>query len=464
MRIGRRAVLRYAGLTGVAGLMGDALGMPALPPMAKTRAGMVSGYVAGRVVGFKGIPYGADTRTTRFQAPKAVVAWTGVKACTEWGARAPQQQADRKGVGQVEAGFRALEGATEHYHLPSDEGAQSEDCLHVNVWTPRLADGKKRAVLFYIHGGAYNNGTGNAALYDGERLAERGDVVVVSVNHRLNAFGFLYLAEMAGLESKYKDSGNVGMMDLVLALEWVRDNIAEFGGDPGRVTIFGQSGGGAKCATLMAMPSAKGLFHRVLTMSGQQVWAAPKGLSAKRAEAALAAMGVTGEVTAEKLDALTVEQIQLGARTTGNWLPVRDDAVLYRDPFCTRRSEDECGRADDSGEYEGRDSGVHGVAAGGADLGDAAGGVGEGDCGVPGAVLGGGDCCGLSRVVSGDEAGGRVCRGDGGVPELAGAGAGGRPASDGCGECEAYVGVSDRLCFADGGWTGSAHDRPGVCV
>ncbi len=336
MKIGRRAVLRYAGLAGLAGSVGEGFAAPATgltAPVAKTRAGIVSGYAAGKVMGFKGIPYGADTRTTRFQAPKAVAPWTGVKACTEWGARAPQQSPDRKGVGQVEAGMRELEGAAVHYHLPADEGVQSEDCLRVNVWTPGLRDGRKRAVLFYIHGGAYNNGTGNAALYDGARLVERGDVVVVSVNHRLNAFGYLYLAEMPGLEARYKDSGNVGMLDLVLALEWVRDNIAEFGGDPGRVTIFGQSGGGAKCATLMAMPSARGLFHRVWTMSGQQVWAAPKGLSAKRAEAALAAMGVTGEVTAEKLEALTTEQIQLGARTTGSWLPVRDDAVLMRDPF-----------------------------------------------------------------------------------------------------------------------------------
>jgi len=223
------------------------------------------------------------------------------------------------------------------YHLPADEGPQSEDCLHVNVWTPALRDGKLdskgRAVLFYIHGGAYNNGTVNAELYDGTRLVERGDVVVVTVNHRLNAFGFLYLAKLPGLAARYRESGNVGMLDLVLALQWVRDNIAEFGGDADRVTIFGQSGGGAKCATLMAMPAAVGLFHRVLTMSGQQVWGAGATPSTNRARTALAAMGIEGDATAEKLDALTMDQIQAGARTMGNWLPVKDDVVLLRDPF-----------------------------------------------------------------------------------------------------------------------------------
>ena len=145
---------------------------------------------------------------------------------------------------------------------------QSEDCLHLNVFTPGLRDRKKRPVLLYIHGGAYNNGTVNSDLYDGRRLCQRGDVVVVTVNHRLNAFGYLYLGDLA---PEYKESGNAGQLDLVLALKWVKENAAEFGADPARVLIFGQSGGGAKCAALMATPVAHGLFHRVMTMSGQQV-------------------------------------------------------------------------------------------------------------------------------------------------------------------------------------------------
>ena len=335
--ISRRRMLQGTGLGIAAALarpLAFATGAPEQAvPLAKTSAGPVSGYWSRKVMAFKGIPYGADTRTTRFQAPKPAPPWTDVKACTEWPARAPQQAPDRPKQDPAAAGFLAMEGAPIRYHLPADEGPQSEDCLHVNVWTPALRDGKKRPVLFYIHGGAYNNGTANAALYDGTRLVERGDVVVVTVNHRLNAFGYLYLAEMPGLAEKYLQSGNVGMLDLVLALEWVRDNIAEFGGDPSRVTIFGQSGGGAKCATLMAMSSAVGLFHRVVTMSGQQVWAIPQRKATANATAALAAMGIEGEVTAEKLEALTTVQIQAGARTTGNWIPVKDDVVLLRDPF-----------------------------------------------------------------------------------------------------------------------------------
>ena len=332
----RRDVLKVAGI-GAAAVMARPLAFAAAPdmpaPMAKTAAGPVSGYWSRQVMAFKGIPYGADTRTTRFQAPKPVAPWTTVKACTEWAPRAPQQSPDRKAPDPTQAGFALMEDHPVRYHLPPDEGTQSEDCLHVNVWTPALRDGKKRPVLFYIHGGAYNNGTVNAALYDGTRLVERGDVVVVTVNHRLNAFGYMYLAQLPGLAAQYRESGNVGMLDLVLALHWVRANIAEFGGDADRVTIFGQSGGGAKCATLMAMPAAVGLFHRVLTMSGQQVWAVPQGKATATAKTALAAMGIDGDVTSEKLEALTMEQIQAGAKTTGNWTPVKDDVVLLRDPF-----------------------------------------------------------------------------------------------------------------------------------
>ena len=220
--------------------------------MATTTAGKVSGRVVDGINVFKGIPYGGDTAKRRFMAPVPVAAWSGVKECVEWSTRAPQLTGERAGRGDetVRVGF----------HLPPDIGPQSEDCLHVNVWTPGLRDGKTRPVLFYIHGGAYNNGTVNCDLYDGKRLCQRGDVVVVTVNHRLNAFGYLYLGDLGGKE--YADSGNAGMLDIVLALEWVQQNIAEFGRDTSRVLIFGQSGGGAKCATLMAMPAAKGLFHR----------------------------------------------------------------------------------------------------------------------------------------------------------------------------------------------------------
>jgi len=188
------------------------------------------------------------------------------------------------------------------------------------------------AVLVYFHGGAYNNGSVNSDLYDGARLVYRGDVVVVTVNHRLNAFGYMYLGDLA---PEYAASGNAGQLDLILALKWVRDNIAEFGGDPGRVLIFGQSGGGAKCAALMATPGAKGLFHRVMTMSGQQIKGASIEIASGRAKTVLDKLGITrGKNLVTQLNALTMEQIQAGAiAVSADWLPVVDNVILTRNPF-----------------------------------------------------------------------------------------------------------------------------------
>ena len=300
-------------------------------PVVQTRSGPVRGVVQDGIAHFLGILYGANTRTTRFQPPKPPAPWTEPHDCTQWADRAPQ-------LGGPERTARnTLRAQPEGYHLPPDEGDQSEDCLHLNVWTPSpMRKGhQKRPVLFYIHGGAYNSGTVNAALYDGTRLCQRGNVVVVTVNHRLNAFGYLYLAGVSD-DPVYRDSGNVGQLDLVLAMQWVRDNIAEFGGDPSRVTIWGQSGGGAKCATLMAMPAAHGLFHRVMTMSGQQVTAAPKSIATARAKQFLAKLGLAEtppEQLRAKLDALPMTELQSAARVSGAWLPVVDGGALPRDPF-----------------------------------------------------------------------------------------------------------------------------------
>ncbi len=272
-------------------------------PVATTKSGKVRGYVDQGIAAFKGIPYGGDTALRRFQPPVPPTPWDGVRDAVEFAAMAPQ-------------GSRASANS-------------SEDCLKLNVWTPALRDGRKRPVLVYFHGGAYNNGTVTTNLYDGVRLARRGDVVVVTANHRLNIFGYLYLAELGGPE--FKDSGNVGQLDLILALTWVRDNIAEFGGDAGNVTIFGQSGGGAKCATLMAMPAAHGLFHRVWTMSGQQVTGRTRAHATADARQVLAALGLTPE-TIEQIKTLPVEKISAVARL-GNWTPVVDGGALPRDPF-----------------------------------------------------------------------------------------------------------------------------------
>ncbi len=281
-------------------------------PVAETTAGRVSGYIDEEILAFKGIPYGADTATTRFRAPRPPEPWSGVRECVEFGPRAPQP------AGRAASGVGA-----------APEVIESEDCLRLNVWTPALRDDATRPVLVYFHGGAYNAGTVNDDLYDGARLCRRGDVVVVTVNHRLNGFGFLYLAEIGG--ARFADSGNAGMLDLVLALEWVRDNIAGFGGNPGNVAIFGQSGGGAKCATLMAMPSAHGLFHRVWTMSGQQIAGRDATRSTETARSTLKKLGLDA-AGLDTLDALPRERLAEAMRG-GVWNPVMDGHALPRHPF-----------------------------------------------------------------------------------------------------------------------------------
>ena len=303
-------------------------------PIAKTRYGSISGTLEDGIKVFRSVPYGGNTAPVRFQAPLPPTPWTGVKACDAFTTRAPQLTALRglEAIGSAPSlGSAGSVTAGAPPRIAPESGVQSEDCLRLNVFTPALRDHRKRPVLVYFHGGAYNNGSVNSALYDGKRLCHRGDVVVVTVNHRLNAFGFLYLGAID--PKQYPDSGNAGMLDLVLALEWVRENIVEFGGDPSRVLIFGQSGGGAKCATLMAMPSAHGLFHRVMTMSGQQVKGSSIDIASKRTEIMLGKLGITRANLAD-LNTMSWEKIQAtAAETSSDWLPVVDEVVLSRDPF-----------------------------------------------------------------------------------------------------------------------------------
>ncbi|MFP5205390.1 MAG: carboxylesterase/lipase family protein [Acidobacteriota bacterium] len=319
--------------------------------IATTTAGKISGVLEDGINVFKGVPYGADTAKRRFMPPVAPEKWTGVKDCSNFTTMAPQLRQPGAGRGLVGGAAMRPTGATAAPASspmstpptslsgvpggPRDEGRQSEDCLHLNVFTPGLRDHKRRPVLVYIHGGAYNNGTVNNNLYDGKRLCHRGDVVVVTVNHRLNAFGYMYLGDLA---PEYAASGNAGQLDLVLALQWIRENIDEFGGDPTRVLIFGQSGGGAKCAALMATPAAKGYFSRVMTMSGEQIKGASIEIAARRAKIVLAKIGIPAGVQGKELVAalngLTMEQIQEGARAvSADWLPVVDKVILFRNPF-----------------------------------------------------------------------------------------------------------------------------------
>jgi len=309
LELSRRGAV--AGALGVAALAGDARASQAIASrVVQTRHGPIRGYVDDRIFAFLGVRYGADTGPRRFRPPAPPQPWTEVVETMAYGAASPQK-------------------------ARSGEPA-SEDCLFLNVWTPGL-DAGRRPVMVYIHGGAYSNGSGSAPLYDGVRLSQRGDVVVVTLNHRLNAFGYAYLARLV---PDLADSGNAGQLDLILALQWVRDNIAAFGGDPGKVMVFGQSGGGAKIATMMATPAAAGLFHRAATMSGQQVTASGPGNATRRTLALLDALKLKPEqagdlrrLPAERLvEALAAEDPVLGFG--GLYFgPVLDERSLKRHPF-----------------------------------------------------------------------------------------------------------------------------------
>ncbi len=221
----------------------------------ETLAGKVRGFTRNGIYTFKGIPYAAPTGgSARFLPPAKPQPWPGVRSSMAYGYVCPQEP---------RLGWFSDELA---WLFDWDDGRPGEDCLRLNIWTPGVNDGAKRPVMVWVHGGGYQAGSSQEQPgYYGENLSRRGDVVVVSVNHRLGVLGFLNLAEYG---EKYASSANVGMLDLVAALEWVRDNITNFGGDAGNVTIFGQSGGGGKVGVLMAMPAAQGLFHRAVVQSG----------------------------------------------------------------------------------------------------------------------------------------------------------------------------------------------------
>jgi len=230
----------------------------------ETTGGSICGLTERGVFSFKGIPYGAPTSgERRFLPPQPVEPWAGVRYAGDFGPVCYQS-----GSLVDESRPYAITRAEGHTRL----WPQSENCLVLNVWTPGIKDGGKRPVLVWLHGRGFGAGAGSETMYHGANLAKRGDVVVVTINHRLNVFGHLYLAEIMG--SEYAASGIVGSLDMVLALKWVRDNIEMFGGDPGRVMIHGESGGGAKVCTMLAMPAAKGLFHRAVIQSGSMgTWA-----------------------------------------------------------------------------------------------------------------------------------------------------------------------------------------------
>lgn len=305
----RRSVLKAAAVTAAATILPAAARAQAAEPIVATVHGPVRGARDGGIVSFKGVRYGADTAAVRFQPPSPPAPWRAPLDATSLGPASPQRGA---------------------------EGPVSEDCLFLNIWTPGTDEGR-RPVMVYLHGGAYSAGSASVPLLDGTRLAARGDVVVVTLNHRLNLFGYAYLARFGGAE--FMHAGNAGTLDILLALSWVRDNIAAFGGDPGNVTLFGQSGGGAKIATLMAVEDAQGLFHRAITMSGQQLTASGPLNATARTRRLLEALRVAPEDVAQLrimpiqrlVEALDADDPIFDGRLYFG--PVLDDRTLQRHPF-----------------------------------------------------------------------------------------------------------------------------------
>ncbi|PHN02481.1 carboxylesterase/lipase family protein [Flavilitoribacter nigricans] len=253
--------------------------------IAQTVYGKVQGLILRGIYQFRGIPYGADTSgKNRFMPPEKPESWDDVRPAVWWGNTAPQIMDNR--YGNVWASF------ADHWNYDD----VSEDCLKLNVWTPSIDDKKKRPVMVWLHGGGYTNGNGiEQEGYKGENLSRKGDIVFVSINHRLGPIGFSDLSGVGG--KKYQHSGNVGALDMVAALEWVKENIANFGGDPANVTIMGQSGGGAKVCTLAAMPKASGLFHKAVPLSGSSTSATDQETSQKLGEYILEEAGLKpGEI------------------------------------------------------------------------------------------------------------------------------------------------------------------------
>jgi para-nitrobenzyl esterase len=342
-RLYRRELLRLGAGLGTCGMLTKLIGADAPVPVptkvTKTTYGAVQGLVQNGIQVFKGIRYAAPPiGPLRFLPPEKPKPWKDVADATEFGAPA-MQMAPPTSTSPASDFGRQLASI---YTTPAEIKIENENCLFLNVWTQGLGDAKKRPVMVWLHGGGFAYGSGAWPIYDGANLARKGDVVVVTVNHRLNLFGYLYLGQLAG--DQYAKSGNAGMLDLVAALEWVRDNIEAFGGDPSNVTILGESGGGAKVSTLLAMPDAKGLFHRAIIQSGPGLRGAPKEAATHAAKGILDELQVSPSdmkalqgIPAETIIAAAIAAgAKSGVSGMGAMLrlaPVVDGVVLPSDPF-----------------------------------------------------------------------------------------------------------------------------------
>jgi para-nitrobenzyl esterase len=296
-------------------------------PVAETALGRVRGTERQGIKAFKGIPYAASTAgKNRFMAPMDPAKWTGVRDALDYAARAPQAPPRARGAADEQG---ATPGQTE-----------SEDCLSLNVWTPGVNDGGKRPVIMWCHGGGFSTGSGASPVNDGTRLGLRGDIVTVTTNHRLNVLGYTYLGEALG--RNFEQTGALGVLDLVHALKWINSNIERFGGDPGNVTIIGQSGGARKVSALLTMPSAKGLFHRAVVMSGSSIELSDPDRAARVTRELLAQLGLSKPTIAD-LQAVPVDRLmgayfatvaKLNAENFGRTFePAVDGTAVTQHPF-----------------------------------------------------------------------------------------------------------------------------------
>ena len=315
--------------------------------VAETNAGKIRGFKRNGVYIFKGVPYGASTAgARRFMPPVKPEPWKEIRNALQYGRVCPNQDSahfntDGKNLANFDEDAFVL-------HRGAAATVPGEDCLRLNLWTQEINASRKRPVMVYMHGGGFSGGSGHDLLsYDGESLARNHDVVVLTHNHRLNVYGYLNLGALRGEE--YANSANVGMLDLVAVLEWVRDNIATFGGDPGRVTIFGQSGGGGKVLALMAMPAAKGLFHRAIVQSGPFLKSLSPDYSGRLAELVVAELGLSKSqvselqlVPVDRLSGAAAEAMKKMPRPMSSlrrvygeydWGPTVDGRILPRHPF-----------------------------------------------------------------------------------------------------------------------------------
>lgn len=350
MTLGRRSWIKAASALALGDSLpavptdtgGDALVASSSVAVTETASGKVRGFVRRGVYTFRGIPYGAPTSgERRFMPPLKPAPWKDIRSSLTYGYVSPQEPRTIWDKDEVAFVYQW------------DDGFQNEDCLRVNIWTQGL-DRRKRPVMVWLHGGGFSTGSGHEMrTYDGESLARRGDVVVVSLNHRVGAVGFLNLASVGG--EKYAASANAGLLDIIAALEWVRDNIRNFGGDPGNVTVFGQSGGGGKVTALMAMPRAAGLFHRAIVQSGSMLSMPAPEATAKLAAAVLKELEIS-KANLDRLHSTPIERIIAAGVTAAKavfpdpdytrpfeferhavlrpWAPTVDGAILPESPFC----------------------------------------------------------------------------------------------------------------------------------